>query len=238
MNEHHHMAKGLAPILPRKMAHLPIAANGYPVPWFVWINPANGEPDFRVIAPGKLRTAMLGRRCWLCGGVLGRHQVFCIGPMCGINRITSEPPSHRECAEFAAAACPFLSQPRMRRNLKIAKPEGAREMPGRPALRNPGGVLLWESASWRQVRVKGGFLLDVGEPIRVDWWVKGKPASRAEAETILEAGAEFLRDDAPAALEPRELIEGLEVLERQVAAARQFLPPEGASTWAAGMVAQ
>lgn len=28
---------------------------------------------------------------------------FVVGPMCELNRISGEPPSHRECAEFSAA---------------------------------------------------------------------------------------------------------------------------------------
>jgi hypothetical protein len=103
------------PPLPARMRYLPISPKGFPVPWFVFIDEQTGIPDFRVIGPGKMRQAVTGDRCWLCGGILGKHRIFCIGPMCAINRITSEPPSHRECAEFAAEACPFLSQPRARR---------------------------------------------------------------------------------------------------------------------------
>lgn len=227
------LARGL-PAVPARMAQLPISPKGFPVPWFVWFvwfDPATGVPDFRVIAPGKILTALNADRCWLCGGALGRHKVFAIGPMCAINRITSEPPSHRECAEFAAEACPFLSQPKMRRNEKLAKPDGAHEMPGRPAKRNPGGVLLWESRDWRPRRVGEGLLIDVGEPDRVDWYVEGRPASREEAEAIFDAGAEFLRNDAPAGLPAAELAAGLAMLEGEVAAARRFLPAEGSGSW-------
>ena len=55
-------------------------------------------------------------KCWLCGQTLGKHMTFPIGPMCAITRTTAEPPSHLACAEYAVKACPFLSQPRMRRN--------------------------------------------------------------------------------------------------------------------------
>lgn len=42
--------------LPRRMAELPTDHIGRPVPWFVaWID---GKPDFRVIGPGKLQSAL------------------------------------------------------------------------------------------------------------------------------------------------------------------------------------
>jgi hypothetical protein len=34
---------------------------------------------------------------------------FVVGPMCGINRNSAEPPSHKECAQWSARNCPFLS---------------------------------------------------------------------------------------------------------------------------------
>jgi len=96
---------------PSFMQHLPIDKRGYPVPWFVeWIK---GEPEFRAMDPRRLVKAINQRLCWTCGKLLFQEEVFVIGPMCAVNRISSEPPSHRECALYAATNCPFLSKPQM-----------------------------------------------------------------------------------------------------------------------------
>ena len=102
--------------MPPRIRRLPVSPAGFPVPWFIqWFDggkpcaPGDGVPDFRVFDAGKLRLAIKARRCWVCGGQLGVHLAFVIGPMCSINRVISEPPSHRECAVFSATACPFLS---------------------------------------------------------------------------------------------------------------------------------
>src|SRR5438477_249547 len=75
-----------------------------------------GEPDFRCADKRKFHRALKEKRCWVCGDKLGVHLAFVIGPMCAVNKVTSEPPCHLECAEYSVRICPFLSRPRMRRN--------------------------------------------------------------------------------------------------------------------------
>src|SRR3954464_12191298 len=99
--------------LPERIARLPVY-EGWPVPWFV--AQANGRPDFRVVDRQKFSKAIKERRCWICGDKLGHWLAFPIGPMCSITRTISEPPSHRECAEWSIRYCPFLSNPAMVRN--------------------------------------------------------------------------------------------------------------------------
>src|SRR5690348_7959044 len=107
--------------MPARIRKLPISDEGYPVPAFVeWID---CKPDFRVINGQHFRRCVEFKRCWLCGEPLGKFMTFVIGPMCGINRVSSEPPCHHDCALYSVKACPFLSQPRMRRNEKDL-PEG------------------------------------------------------------------------------------------------------------------
>src|SRR5258708_1131539 len=112
--------------VPSRIAVLPKDQRGYHVPWFVaWID---GVPDFRVIGGGKLPHAVREKLCWVCGQPLGGFMAFMIGPMCAVNRISSEPPSHRECAVYSARVCPFLSNPEMKRretNLPPARVEAA-----------------------------------------------------------------------------------------------------------------
>lgn len=101
------------PEMPPQIRRLPIE-RGYPVPWFV--PKVDGHYDFRLADyRRKLPLAIKKKLCWICGCAVGKEYVFPIGPMCAVNRTTSEPPSHMSCAEFAALACPFLLQKEQKR---------------------------------------------------------------------------------------------------------------------------
>src|SRR5215831_10331151 len=134
------------PPLPRRIAKLPVDHRGFPVPWFVAF--IDGKPDFRMIDTPKLAIAVKQRRCWTCGEPLGVHLAFLIGPMCAVNRVISEPPSHRDCAIFSATACPFLSQSRMRRNEKNL-PDDRMEAAGIGLSRNAGAVCIWTTRNYK-----------------------------------------------------------------------------------------
>ena len=76
--------------LPHRMRKLPISDRGFPVPRFVpWIN---GQPEFRGFDGEHLSRCVKLKRCWLCGEPLGKFMAFVIGPMCAVNRVSSEPP--------------------------------------------------------------------------------------------------------------------------------------------------
>ena len=203
------------PDMPARIARLPRDHRGFPVPWFV--RRIDGEPDFRLVEPGKLAAAHKGR-CWTCGEPLGVHRVYVIGPMCVINRVTSEPASHRDCAEFAARACPFLTRPRMRRNQKDL-PED-RTVPGIHLDRNPGAVALYETRTARPFRAGEGVLFRLGEPTRVDWFAEGRPATRAEIIASIESGYPQLLEVATRYDGP----DGVRELERQRGRALELLP--------------
>jgi hypothetical protein len=189
------------PRLPERMRGRPVDARGFPVPWFVAT--IDGEPDFRVIRPNGLVIAVKQNRCWICGVALGQHKAFCIGPMCAINRITSEPPSHRECAEFAVRACPFMLRPRMKRNT-VDLPENYREPAGIHVSRNPGVMCMWITKSFKPFRVDNGYLLEIGEPESVTWWTEGRYAKRAEVQASIDSGFpqlfELAEKDGPGAM--------------------------------------
>lgn len=206
------MAVALPP-MPDRMKLLKRDERGFPVPWFVhW---EDDKPDFRVISPGKLGMAYRNGRCWLCGGQMGMHRIYVIGPMCVINRVTSEPASHRDCAEFAAQACPFLTKPRMRRNEKDL-PEERAPAPGIPLDRNPGCVALYET---RAVKTEGG-LFRLGDPDRIDWWAEGRQATREEVLASIDSGYPILLDVATKHDGP----DGVKELTRLRDAAMRYLP--------------
>ena len=164
--------------MPARMSRLPINERGYPIPYFVAVK-ANGEHDFRYADAEKFESCIKQRLCWLCGDRLGQYMVFAIGPMCVVNRNTSEPPCHLECAQYACRACPFLSNPAMRRNEKALTEEGYAA--GILIPRNPGVTALWITKRYRLKHdEKGMILFDIGEPTNVIWYREGRPATRGE----------------------------------------------------------
>jgi hypothetical protein len=181
--------------LPARMRLLPLDARKIPVPWFVaW---ENGVPEFRAMDPLKWRLAMSSSLCWVCGQALGRHRIFVIGPMCAINRTTSEPPCHLECAEWSARNCPFLSRPSMRR--QADSDERLQETAaGLPIARNPGVTLLWctRRGGYYPFATRNGSLIRLAEPDRVVWFAEKRPATRAEVLASIAGGLPILRDQA------------------------------------------
>ncbi|WP_214103193.1 hypothetical protein [Acrocarpospora catenulata] len=207
--------------IPRRMRHLPLDKHGRVCPWFIaWVN---GQPDHRLIGPGKIECALRYSACWLCGETLGNYKVFVLGPMCTITRTTAEPPSHRDCAEYAVRACPFLTTPAMRRRER-SLPEGHRPPPGLSIPRNPGVIALWVTYDFEVFPDPDGrTLLSVGDPVAVSWWAEGRQATRGEVLASVESGLPALRAEADA-----EGTEAVADLLGMYAAALELLPREAA----------
>lgn len=216
--------------LPARMRSLAIDHRGFPVPWFVtWFKDGKpvaygvGEPDFRVIDSAQIVRAVKQSLCWVCGGKMGTHKAFVIGPMCAINRTISEPPSHLECARFAARCCPFLASPRMRRNEKaLPEHEG---MPGLGLKRNPGVACVWVTKTFTPFRVgndggsRAGVLFRLGDPEIVEWWAEGREATQAEVVASISSGFPSLAEIAE-----EEGLPALRELGRYVERAIPLLP--------------
>ena len=180
--------------MPLRISRLPVNDKGFPVPWFVArVGGDFGTPvwDFRVIGPGKLSDAYYNRKCWICGDKLGQYLVFTIGPICSVNRVNSEPPSHLECAQYAVQACPFLSKPRMKRN-EVDLPEGP-PIAGEHLSHNPGATALWITKTYKPFKVKGGTLFKLGDPMNVLWYAEGRRATRGEVLEAMYKGLPYLR---------------------------------------------
>jgi hypothetical protein len=185
--------------LPDRMRRLAVDHRGFPVPQFVtWFKDGKpvrdgvGEPDFRVIDPAKIVRCIKNDLCWICGHKLGAYKGFAIGPMCAVNRTISEPPSHVTCARFAARCCPFLAQPRMKRNAHEL-PEHE-QMPGFGLKRNPGVACVWVTKSYKLFRAGreggsvDGVLFRLGEPDSVEWWAEGREATLDEVAASISSG--------------------------------------------------
>lgn len=204
----------LTPMPARMARNLLIDDRGYPIPWFVAY--VDGKPEFRAADASKWLRAAKQKLCWVCGDRLGANMTFVAGPMCCITRTSSEPPSHLDCAQWSARNCPFLARPHMTRRGS----EEVKEMGGWTAghfiERNPGCTALWTTRGykiWSLNPGTGEMLIRMGEPLSVEWYAEGRPATRAEIEASIESGLPALR----ALAEGDE--EGLAELDRQ---AREF----------------
>lgn len=171
---------------------------GRPVPFFVeWID---GKPDFRVMNHENMGRAITEKLCWVCGRRLTRGVgTFVAGPMCVINHVSAEPPSHAACAEWSARACPFLNNPnkeRRERNL----PAEAGNPAGIMIARNPGVSALIESNDWNIWRPSGvmgqpGLLWDF-KIVGVRWMAYGREATGDEVLHSVETGIATLKEMA------------------------------------------
>jgi hypothetical protein len=207
--------------VPRHMAGLPVDHAGRPVPWFV--ARFDGVPDPRVGDGEKWIDAVKFRRCWVCGGTLGRWVAFVLGPMCAVSKVTAEPGCHLECAVYSARACPFLARPEMRRRERGITPgENGFAVPaGQMIRRNPGVTAVWVTQRFHPTQTPTGPLICLGPAQRVLWFCRGQPATAAQARAALESGIPLLRaacdsDDDPA--------DSRAALEKEIAAARKLLP--------------
>lgn len=175
---------GLPP-LPPSMAHLPIDRRGYPVPFFVAM--IDGEPDHRVVERGAVAQCVNRNLCWLCGRRLSMFKTFVLGPMCGVNRVSGEPPSHLECARYAAQACPFMTRPQAKRR-EANLPEVRTEPAGMHLTRNPGVTLLWTTHSFKPFKCGKGMLFDMGPAVAMEWYAEGRTATRDEVRASIMSG--------------------------------------------------
>lgn len=202
--------------IPQRLLSRPVE-RGYPVPWFA--AQVDGKYDFRVVDAPKIQLATRKRLCWICGQKLGAYLAFPIGPMCAVNRTISEPPSHRECAEWSIKACPFLAQ-RQDYRRESHMPKGIKEPAGFGLKRQPGATCLWITKSFEPFSDgRGGVLFELGEPTEVLWFKEGRSATRAEVLESIDSGYPHLLELAKLDGE-----EGIRELERRRKAIAPLLP--------------
>lgn len=215
-------------LMPPRVAALPRDHTGRPVPWFVaWLEGPQGlYPEFRVIGPGKIGKALVDHLCWVCGTRITLPvATFVIGPMCAVNRVTAEPPCHRLCAVYAAQACPFLANPRMRRR-ENNLPAGTKDPAGVMIRGNPGVTLLWTTERFDVwfPEPGGSPLISLGDPLQTEWFCEGRAATRAEVTGSIGSGLPALRE-AAAQDGPKAVAQ----LDFQLIRAMRLMPPKETS---------
>jgi hypothetical protein len=211
--------------LPATMAALPRDHAGRPVPWFAAV--IAGQPDFRVVGPGKVRKALRCSLCWVCGRGFagGEDRAFVIGPMCTVNLVSAEPPCHVDCAAWSAVNCPFLATPNMTRRERNL-PGGTCPPPGQMIRRNPGTSVVWVTGyrAWTAKPDGRGYLFRLGPAKRALWFAEGREATRAQVLASINSGLPILREMAEAD-GPQAVAE----LDRMHRAALGFVPQEASA---------
>lgn len=192
--------------MPPNMARLPRDEAGRPIPWFAAV--IDGKHDFRVIDARKIGLAVKAGLCWVCGKPLYAMKSFLVGPMCALNRVSAEPPSHLDCARYSARVCPFLITPgKVRRPMdpesgtslaqadqSAAVVEGE-DIPGFMIMRNPGVALVWTTKTYK-LELHNGLLFRLGDPAGMEFYAEGRAANRAEIDAAVQSGLPILRERA------------------------------------------
>jgi len=200
-----HSVKSDIPDLPARMRRLAVDARGYPVPYFVaWFDAlgvrakrGEGTPDFRVVHPGTIAKCHHEGICWVCGAPLGSYKTFVVGPMCALKRTCSEPPSHLDCADFSARACPFLINPKEKRR-ETRMPDAWHKPAGDAIGCTPRIALVWTVKRYQAFRVNSDVVFDIGWPEHVRWYTEGRLATRAEVLASIDSGLPLLYENAKA----------------------------------------
>ncbi|HEX4621195.1 MAG TPA: hypothetical protein VH208_06480 [Myxococcaceae bacterium] len=191
-----------------------------PVPWFAtWLD---GRPEFRYVTDGRMAQATVRGLCWTCGQPMGRNRAFVIGPMCAINRVSSDPPSHRDCALYSTVACPFLANPRSVRRTSGLRSEVADQLRAPAGImirRNPGVALVWVTKRYEVEIHPEGPLFRLGDPEETQWIAERRPATRDEVMASIDSGYPQLLEVAEA-----ESPAAVLALEEMRAAAMRWVP--------------
>jgi hypothetical protein len=82
------------------------------------------------------------------------------------------------------------------RRIESRVPEGA-YAPGEQIKRNPGVVCLWTTREYKTFRDgKGGILFTVGDPFHIEWFCRGRSATRNEVMESIRTGYPILQQIA------------------------------------------
>ena len=96
--------------VPATIRELPLTEWGYFKPWFVEAD------DFRVVDGNKAWLSVSGQACWICGKPFTPGEYALVGDRNSVNqRVYTEPPCHKDCAEYAMQVCPFILYPNAKR---------------------------------------------------------------------------------------------------------------------------
>lgn len=171
---------------------------GYITPYFVaWYldgkqvheKTAGAVPSFVTIDVTRATHCRTQGLCWCCGKMMGAHKWFVFGPGSAVAQQSVEPPSHRDCAQYAVQVCPFMLDPdRAMRAPKAPLKEG-QVIDLEMSTHNPGVSVLWATKRYEVVAVNkshGTYVFEPGEPELIEFWREGRKATRAEIKAAID----------------------------------------------------
>lgn len=190
--------------LPKYMRGRP-SFGGYVVPYFVgWFlgdkqvdeRTPGAKPDFKVT---DLRRANICRQrnvCWICGKQLGSYKWFVFGPSSALGRQSTEPPSHRDCAHYAVATCPYMLN--AGRSLAPITKLRPNDYVFDIEEQHPGVIVLWATKGYDLVPVdpsRGIFYFTPHEPDIVEFWYEGRRATRRQIVLAIDSAVTLSKVD-------------------------------------------
>jgi hypothetical protein len=127
-----------------------------------------------------------GRRCALCGSLMGRHIHFIGGPACVANRLFHDPPMHRDCAVFALSTCPHMATPKGKYG-KAPLPAGAIAVSdlARAVKSDWFALLHTDFYSWERNPEDHMIYVEASAWIDVQRWYNGAPASPVLSDPLV-----------------------------------------------------
>lgn len=158
---------------PPAVAALPKDARGYPIPVFAKIMP-DGTPDFTVLNERGWFDNVIKKRCAICGTKMSGLFALVGGPGSMESRIFVDGPMHKDCAEYALKACPFLAAPKFQymrthpevKGVKITvNPEMSTERPEKFGLGITSGYVLQRHGQ--------GVVVSAARWVSKTWWKNG-----------------------------------------------------------------
>jgi hypothetical protein len=119
--------------LPERMAKLERDRRGLPIP-FIVMRDKSGQPHFTINDHAKSARCLREDLCPICGQKLFRGRWFAGGPLSAFhaNGCYLDPPTHKECVEYALQVCPFLAAPKYTGRLDDAALAEDQLEPGNP----------------------------------------------------------------------------------------------------------
>jgi hypothetical protein len=161
--------------IPTRLASRPRDGRGLPIPFTVLLMP-DGKPDFRITDQVAWSQAVQRKICALCAQPLGRHKAFVGGPLAAKNRLFTDLPMHRDCAEYALQVCPFLAAPNFRYAESLRLPaEGVKvQTSAMVSTERPNKFFLGISLGYSLVRAPNDTILVHAAPWQeLVWWKDG-----------------------------------------------------------------
>jgi hypothetical protein len=182
--------------IPKPMRTLAKDRRGYPIP-FIVMRDKDGRPHFTINDAQAVGKVARRRLCAICGKRNPGPGWFLGGPLSFLSRRGAflDPPSHEDCARYAAQVCPFLAAPSYAKRLDgrtlrdDARPDDIALVTNSTAIdERPAFFVLASAATWEThpTGEPGEIVFVATAPWRgTEVWRHGQHVTEAEAHALL-----------------------------------------------------